>query len=36
MKNNLEEFTLKMEAAGSSGTLVIIYQTTRCHIPKDK
>jgi hypothetical protein len=28
-------FTLKMEAEGSSETLVTLYQTTRHHIPED-
>jgi hypothetical protein len=32
--NSMHSHTLKMEAAGSSKFLVI-YQTTRCHIPKN-
>ena len=27
-----ESFSLKMEAAGSSETSVLVYQTTRCHV----
>jgi hypothetical protein len=30
-----KEYILKMEAACSSETLLTIYQSTRCHIPKD-